>query len=284
MTTILEEDYYWGPVTSTIDWCEENYTVSPYLAEFVNTTTNLGFMLFSLFGIYNTLRNGFSKTFIIAYLGVMFVGFGSWCFHMTLQYNMQLLDELPMIYVASIMVWHTYIAEPNHQVSYKLPLCLTLYSGLVTWSYLIIKDPVFHQVSYAILVLGVVYRAITLFQKVPKSLSYERPRVHALLWMSALGFVVAFILWNIDNQFCHSLRAWRHSVSFLTGSISELHGWWHIGTALGVYYFVVFCEWIRPILANDKQKYRLHWIGPLCYLRPAPSSYAAAAAAATKND
>lgn len=181
---------------------------------------------------------------------------------MTLQYNMQLLDELPsnlhflclilllnLIYliisdlcckyygVAHVSMCvcmksslnvikiphYRYIAEPNHQVGYKLPLCLTIYSGLVTWSYLIIKDPVFHQISYAILVFGVVYRAISLFQKVPKSLSYERPRVHALLWMSALGFIVAFILWNIDNQFCNSLRAWRHTVSFLTGSISEVN-------------------------------------------------------------
>ncbi|EIE78529.1 hypothetical protein RO3G_03233 [Rhizopus delemar RA 99-880] len=76
-----DKEYFWGPATSTIDWCEENYHVSPYLAEFFNTTTNLMF-------------------------SVMFVGFGSWCFHMTLQYEMQLLDELPMIYVASIMVWH----------------------------------------------------------------------------------------------------------------------------------------------------------------------------------
>ncbi|KAG1550982.1 hypothetical protein G6F47_003131 [Rhizopus delemar] len=226
-----DKEYFWGPATSTIDWCEENYHVSPYLAEFFNTTTNLMFMFLSLFGIYNTIKNGFSSSFIIAYLGVMFVGFGSWCFHMTLQYEMQLLDELPMIYVASIMVWHIFKADPNHKKNYKLPLILAIYSAIITYSYLIIKNPVFHQVSYALLVFTIVFKSISLQLTVP-SVNYEKSKLEKLLWFSALGFIVAFIVWNIDNQFCTYLRAWRHSVSFIMGSFSELHGWWHIGTGI----------------------------------------------------
>ncbi|KAK4517260.1 uncharacterized protein ATC70_000592 [Mucor velutinosus] len=268
MSALSPTKNFWGEVTSTIDWCEENYTVSPYLAEFWNTITNLGFVFFSLFGTYNVLKNRSSKSFILAYLGVAFVGFGSWCFHMTLQYEMQLLDELPMIYVASIVMWLTFLADPKSENTIKVPFALTVYSAVITWSYLIINNPVFHQISYAILVIGVVIRAIKLFNTVPKSYTYEVPRMQCLLWMSALGFIVAFILWNIDNQFCSSLRSWRSTVPFLIGATSELHGWWHIGTGLGVYYFIVFCEWIQPTLAaNDKRSFKLYWAGPLCYLR-----------------
>jgi dihydroceramidase len=38
------EDGYWAPITSTIDWCEENYYATPYSAEIVNTLTNLSFV------------------------------------------------------------------------------------------------------------------------------------------------------------------------------------------------------------------------------------------------
>ncbi|KAI8984416.1 ceramidase [Mycotypha africana] len=261
------KENFWGPVTSTIDWCEENYVVSPYLAEFFNTVTNLGFVFFSLFGIYNVWKNKSSKAYMLAYMGVIFVGFGSWCFHMTLQYEMQLLDELPMIYVASIVFWLTYLADPDCHNDTMIRIGLVIYSAVITYSYIIINNPVFHQVAYGLLVCGVVLRSIVLLKKVPNTFVYEKPRMRALLWMSALGFIIAFILWNIDNQFCEHLKMWRSNVPFLIGSVSELHGWWHIGTALGVYYFIVFSEWVHPTLANSPKRYKLHWVGPLCYLR-----------------
>ena len=40
----VQAEGYWGPVTSSIDWCEENYVQSYYIAEFWNTITNAGFI------------------------------------------------------------------------------------------------------------------------------------------------------------------------------------------------------------------------------------------------
>ena len=40
MPPYLEKDYdgYWGRPTATIDWCESNYEVTPYVAEFCKST------------------------------------------------------------------------------------------------------------------------------------------------------------------------------------------------------------------------------------------------------
>ena len=37
---------FWGYPTSTLDWCEENYAVSPYIAEFCK---NLFFFYIAMF-------------------------------------------------------------------------------------------------------------------------------------------------------------------------------------------------------------------------------------------
>ncbi len=112
---------YWGKRTATIDWCESNYEVTSFIAEFWNTISNLVMILFPLYAIYwsfkhrQAVKKSKSKTkFIIpnstiyCQLSLLLVGIGSWMFHMTLLYPMQLLDELPMLYCAAFMIYASY--------------------------------------------------------------------------------------------------------------------------------------------------------------------------------
>ena len=93
-----QKDGYWGIPTSTIDWCEENYVISTYIAEALNTTTNSVFIALATFAIYHAFHNKLEPRFIFTAFGFLLVGVGSWLFHMTLRYHFQLIDELPMIY------------------------------------------------------------------------------------------------------------------------------------------------------------------------------------------
>ena len=131
-----KESGYWGEVTATMDWCERNYVVTPYIAEFYNTISNLGFIGLSLAGIWfhKNCMFFFSLIFfffflifyffiveiryILAYLSVTVTGIGSGLFHGTLLYSMQLCDELPMFYVIfmlyEICVYHYSIPSKTY--------------------------------------------------------------------------------------------------------------------------------------------------------------------------
>lgn len=92
---------------STIDWCESNYTVSEYVAEYWNTVTGIFLILSGLIFSYvkkkSIKQNNLyiRKRFKNIQNLLVLVGIGTMLFHGTLWYPFQLLDELPMVYLAT---------------------------------------------------------------------------------------------------------------------------------------------------------------------------------------
>ncbi|KAJ1987534.1 alkaline ceramidase ydc1 [Dimargaris cristalligena] len=266
---------YWGKGTSTLDWCEENYVVCKYIAEFWNTTTNLTFVILALFGIVSSLRNLGEKRFVLCYLGMLMVGIGSWFFHMTLLYEMQLLDELPMIYCTCFCLYS--VLEMGHKPQYGivLPLALLTYSGLVTAIYLYNRDPVFHQVSYALEVAVIVFRNAYLLSQIPDGHVNQdgtgrtvRSVLRSLFIQSAVTFLLGFALWNVDNAFCTQLRFLRAQVGAPFDILFQLHGWWHIFTALGCYLCILNTEYMRMAFLDKLTEFELSYLlGIVPYIR-----------------
>uniref|UniRef100_A0A9L0RAK1 Alkaline ceramidase n=1 Tax=Equus caballus TaxID=9796 RepID=A0A9L0RAK1_HORSE len=90
-----------------------------------------------IFGAIQSVRDGLEKRYIASYLALTVVGMGSWCFHMTLKYEMQLLDELPMIYSCCIFVYCMFECfKMKNSVNYHLLFTLVLFSLIVTTVYL----------------------------------------------------------------------------------------------------------------------------------------------------
>lgn len=69
----------------------QDYYATPYVAEIVNTLTNSFFMYLGVKGIYNTLKEGHEKIFLVTFCGYLLVGLGSIFFHMTLKCMLLLL-------------------------------------------------------------------------------------------------------------------------------------------------------------------------------------------------
>ncbi|PGH12089.1 hypothetical protein AJ79_04488 [Helicocarpus griseus UAMH5409] len=271
---------YWTPVTSTLNWCEEDYYASIYFAEIVNSITNFLFLLLGVKGVISCRKNGHDSIFQIAFLGYLVVGFGSFLFHSTLKYPMQLVDELSMIYTTCLMVYATF--SYSKSVRYRTILALSLL-GLaifITLYYHYIQNPVFHQNAYAVLTIVVVVRSMYVMEttlrpswrkkgREPQSQqrqTYEDARDLKILntmWVMVVyglaAFLGGFAIWNLDNHFCSRLRGWRREVGLPWGILLEGHGWWHLMTGIGAYLYIVWGIWLRHCLRGRQEEYRLAW-------------------------
>lgn len=135
-TTDADLSGFWGPPSSSVDWCETNYQVSAFIAEFANTLSSLSMVGAGLAGLL--LHPWAEKRFHFAFASIVLLGLGSVTFHGTLWKICQAADEVPMIYTvltfAYIMIVQNYSLSQSSQKSLAIGLSLyaILLTGLVT--------------------------------------------------------------------------------------------------------------------------------------------------------
>ncbi|KAL4220740.1 Alkaline ceramidase 3 [Mactra antiquata] len=243
---------YWGLPSSTIDWCEENYAVSHFIAEFWNTVSNVSMILPPLVTVFLLIKQNFEPRLIACHISLLSVGFGSWCFHMTLLYSMQLLDELPMIWGSAFLIYAiVMVEEPPNKSNIPLQIALFTYCSIVTIVYICSNVPVFFQIAYAIMVLCMVFSCARLI----RGLHTCNKNIFIA---GVFSYGMGFFLWNIDNSFCTSLRSIRE----VTGPLSpifELHAWWHLLAGLGTYLGLIFVADTRCTVLGIKSSIK-YWL------------------------
>lgn len=198
---------YWGEVTATIDWCEGNYEVTPYLAEFWNAVSSLAIVALAFYGLW--LQGRTELRYRVLHLAIALVGAGSFLFHGTLRYDMQLLDELPM--VASMLVWwYVWVESPHKRPRHRmLPVALVIYGAC--WSVLhgYYGLTTLFQVHFGLMIavgLWFVWRAAR---------GTKVPAVRGLAVAYVGTLAVAFVCWVVDQVMCDQVRG------------LQLHAWWH---------------------------------------------------------
>lgn len=286
---------------------EQDYYATIYSAEIINTLTNLLFMYLASKGIHNCLTNGHDTVFLVAYVGYLLVGSGSFLFHATLKcmYSdriqsrrkqlivfitsdpMQLVDELSMIYTTCLMCFATFSFGKSRRFSVILGVGLASLALFITLYYHYLQDPTFHQTVYAILTAIVLFRSMYVmevnirprFQSRERHAANPRPNggvniireredhrdseILKQMWtMIAYGlsiFLGGFWLWHLDNVHCSTLRRWRREIGMPWGFLLEGHGWWHLMTGIGAYFYIVWGTWLRHCLNDRQDEYTLVW-------------------------
>jgi dihydroceramidase len=135
----------------------------------------------------------------------------------------------------------------------KAKLLTDVYKLQLYYHYL--QDPLFHQNAFAIITAVVLFRSMYVMEvnirpslkakygtapvktdpmSLPKWLRVANAhRDQAILkemWlMVGVGlsiFLGGFGIWALDNQYCSTIRRWRHEVGLPWGILLEGHGWW----------------------------------------------------------
>lgn len=243
MTPGLSSPGFWGTPTSNVDFCEPNYEVSHYVAEFWNTITSIPIILVGVSGVVLCHVQRLGAEQMLAYSLVGIVGIGSCCFHATLMRTGQILDEVPMLWAALSLLYGAYHhiwdrrrrhATNDHRRSQddrsppRRPLRLVLvacalaaYACASTLVY-VYSGFLFFIIAYAASVtLLIVFAIVSMLSSVP-AIGPTPRRVLAAAGLTYGGGAV--LLWLPAELACHHIPLVRRL---------PLHALFHLTSAAG---------------------------------------------------
>ncbi|KAJ1733337.1 hypothetical protein LPJ61_001613 [Coemansia biformis] len=224
----------WGDVTSSVDWCEPNYEWTPYIAEFFNSWSSMAMVLLGE-ACARMNPTGYAA-FTLLGRAITVVGIGSWLFHATLKYSMQMMDELPMLWAISIACYITITTQYDvNRQRFKLLLTLwTLLVSVLTAGFSGKVQFFLFQASFngaSIVMVYLCWRAKLALEE------NQMEHVACLFFAGVKWYLAAAAVWLTDTNLCAYING-RDTTSILPFNL-QLHAWWHVMASLGLVYLVV---------------------------------------------
>ena len=239
-TANIEYVGYWGDPNSILDFCEPNYAISYYFAEFFNTLSSMPMIFQAILGLILTHRYATKEfRYKLCFMSLMLVGIGSSLFHASLKYHYQLLDELPMLFLSATGTFVTLTLHSNknnkHHMKrdYYLVVLLVSITLLETYCYCYFKIWSIFFWGYSINVLITTYVLMKYHLKDEKIIK----RVFIIAWCCYYG---GFVFWGTDMVFCDYVQ------------VFQLHSFWHLAAGYGAYMTFLTCILVRAKYLKKK--------------------------------
>eukprot|EP01051_Picozoa_sp_SAG22_P016918 SAG22_NODE_2495_length_2512_cov_1.362619_2_plen_270_part_00 len=213
------------PHSSAIDWCEDNYAVTPHIAEFWNCLTALLFAFpvapLAVYLFRRYARGVTPHTYVLWVLMVA-AGLGSGWFHAALSHAGQLVDELAvlwLIFYASMFTRGPGGSGGCGRVAYELAFHPGVVCGYTLTTLTACYAAPFwgHLFCIAHCPLLVVVFAVE-YQKHKDALSPEMKRV---FFTSNCLIAAGVLCWLLDKFCCSKIKA-------ALGFYPQLHALWHV--------------------------------------------------------
>eukprot|EP00300_Choanocystis_sp_HF-7_P038781 c5611_g1_i1.p1 GENE.c5611_g1_i1~~c5611_g1_i1.p1 ORF type:complete len:287 (-),score=49.32 c5611_g1_i1:168-947(-) len=235
---------YWGNIDATMDWCEKNYVVSQYIAEFWNTVSSVFMLFLGVAGMWLGLSKGLpEKRFQVGFFALSFVGFGSAAYHMTLRRHFQLLDEIPMLLGSHVIIYIQIAADKTgtHWPQKTAILALTLSSAFQVGAYVILGWYWVFLLGYASCIGAMWYFVLPKLRACP-------PALWRIFILTVVSYYSGFTLWCVEHYMCDYSQP------------LQLHAWWHILAGYGTFLWIMFLMGSRcDELKRSTKSHDLEW-------------------------
>jgi dihydroceramidase len=184
-------------------------------------------------------RGVLERRFLLAFFAVMVVGLGSIAFHATLRRELQMMDELPMLYSALIMVFILLENRRAHRLGGWFPALLVVHGALVSYLSSFTRGPLQFYLFH------ISFGSMELFALLGVYVIYRRSDSSAVRWLFRFGmssYAIAVLVWFADLKLC----------DVLAGTLPA-HGWpnpqfhavWHVLVSSGLYLLTLLIAYDR---------------------------------------
>jgi dihydroceramidase len=180
-------------------------------------------------GLVGLSMRRFAREIRVAFGLLVLVGVGSIAFHGTLRFELQMLDELPMLYLVTWLVWLLVETGPARRLGSWFPAALLGYVVLATAGATLNRGDaqfVAFHVSFGALEIFCLGRVTWI------ALHPENRSVRGAFALGLAAYVVGIAVWFVDLKACHWV-----SVTLPAHGIPnpQLHAWWHVLVSFGFF-------------------------------------------------
>ncbi|KAJ5759227.1 alkaline phytoceramidase [Penicillium odoratum] len=253
---------FWGAQTSYLNFCEEDYVITRFVAEFINTFSSLIYMIFGIYGLVQLRKKQQAGLRRMSYCGLIGVGVCSAAYHMTLKYPTQMSDELSMHLLTTPLLYRilTFQASP-YRTKITGAILLTLFT-IVMVVHMVMDEFIVHAVSFGLAVYLIARYTIKMIpEQIPDP--FLRKKIQRFSFLGCFSFIFGYCVWLIDEFCCSNLTQIRHAVGLPLAFLFEFHGWWHFFTAIGGYVAVATVDLITSGEVHQDPTDSLAWPAPL---------------------
>lgn len=188
---------------------------------------------------------------------LLLLGVGSFLFHATLRQCMEFCDELSMLGLTWSMLKAVLTARQppsrSRAISFALAVIYLSFAVFYVWSARII----YQVIAFASALGLVTLRSQYLFHWIDPRRSFPKDKArdwNVRTWQAIGICLFGYLLWNIDLEYCMELRALRERLGLPWAWGLELHGWWHVLTAVGAARFMNVAREIKEEIEKGEAK------------------------------